>query len=277
MRSSAELNGVRVLGGKHGTRRIGKVLRAIFYPDDFRLAGFLVKRPDLLWLFKRHDRFFAWDSYGMADGRVVVMHAADSWDSKACARIGLDWDQALILQGMAVVDSHGEKIGRIDAVEFDPATGRALTFLLSTSLGAKALIGQISVPVEDILCYKDYTIVLRPGVEIADSEGGLAAKAGEQAAIVGNIVKTQTEAAGVAIGELVDKADKGAQKLGYETGKVISSARYKIKTRSKQAANDADNLVNKGSKAFGRQIGKTKGMFKAFQDEYDKASKDKAH
>ena len=43
-----ELTGVRVIGGKKGTKRIGKVRRFVFHPKEKRVVGFVVKRPDLL-------------------------------------------------------------------------------------------------------------------------------------------------------------------------------------------------------------------------------------
>ena len=54
-----ELTGVRVIGGKKGTKRIGKVRRFVFHPKEKRVVGFVVKRPDLLWMFRRKDLFVA--------------------------------------------------------------------------------------------------------------------------------------------------------------------------------------------------------------------------
>jgi len=274
MRSTAEFTGVRVLAGKKGTRRIGKILRAVFYPDDYRLAGYIVKRPDLLLMFKRQDRFFAWDRFKVVDGRVVVSDEKGSWDKAAWQRLGLDWEQALILQGLPVLDSAGQEIGQVSDVEYDPQNGITEALLLSVGFGTKALIGQLRLPVTDIKQCKNSQLVLRQGAQIPDLEGGLAAKAGEQAAIVGNIVKTQADAASTAVGELAEKAGKGVEKLGYKTGKAIGKAQRQIKKSSKQITNDGEGLVDSSSKALGRQIGKTRGMFKAFQDEYKKASED---
>ena len=54
-----ELTGTRVLGGKKGTKRIGKIRRFVFHPKEKRVIGFVVKRPDLLWMFHRADVFLS--------------------------------------------------------------------------------------------------------------------------------------------------------------------------------------------------------------------------
>ena len=292
IRSTAEFSGIRVLGGKHGTRTIGKVLRAVFYPDDLRLAGFIVKRPDLLFMFKRSDRFFAWDSARLVDGRLVVYDEPGSWDKQACQRLGLDWESALILQGLPVIDQQGQQIGRIDAVTYDADSGTTHELLLSSSLGSKALVGQLRVSAGDLLLKDGSTLQLKPGVELPDYEGGLAAKAGEQAAVVGSFVKSKTEAAGQVVDKITEKAGQGMEELGTMTGQAIGGIKRKLasdddegdggktsskansKASSKKDANNGDGLLETGSRAVGRQIGRTRGMFKSFKDEYNKASKD---
>ena len=67
-----ELTGVRVIGGKKGTKRIGKVRRFVFHPKEKRVVGFVVKRPDLRWMFRRKDLFVAVSGYEIEDGRIVV-------------------------------------------------------------------------------------------------------------------------------------------------------------------------------------------------------------
>ena len=67
-----ELTGTRVLGGKKGTKRIGKIRRFVFHPKEKRVIGFVVKRPDLLWMFHRADVFVPIDGYDLVDGRVII-------------------------------------------------------------------------------------------------------------------------------------------------------------------------------------------------------------
>ena len=65
--TTQELTGVRVLGGKNGRKRIGKVRRFVFHPQEKRCIGFIVKRPDLLWMFRRKDQFVSINGYDIVE------------------------------------------------------------------------------------------------------------------------------------------------------------------------------------------------------------------
>ena len=56
---------------------------------------------------------------------------------------------------------------------------------------------------------------------------------------------------------------------GYENGAMIVSD---VKKGAKVLDDKGSVAVDKGSRALGKQLGKTRGMFKAFKDEYQKAS-----
>ncbi|MCL2136878.1 MAG: PRC-barrel domain-containing protein [Coriobacteriia bacterium] len=273
MRSTAEYSGVRVTSGTNKKRRIGKVLRAVFYADDYRLAGFIVKRPDFLFMFKRSDRFLAWDRLELTDQGIVASQEKDSWDKQAIERLRLDWDRAMLLQGMPVVDYYSQKIGAVDDVWFDPKTGQSIDLMVSTGIGSKALIGQIRIPVTSIKGYEDTNIVLLKNALVPQHEGGLATIAGKQAAIVGNTLKNTSEAAQGQVGVLAEKAGQSGERLGYQTGKAISNAKQKLTRNKQEAQAGIDSLAHSGGKALGRQVKRTKGMFQSFKDEYKKASK----
>ncbi|MDR1013837.1 MAG: PRC-barrel domain-containing protein [Coriobacteriales bacterium] len=241
MRSTGDFRNVRVTGGRNGTRRIGKVLRAVFRPDTYTLAGYLVARPDLLFMFKRKDRFLAWDAFRVVDGRVVATIDRDSWDEPACKRLGIDWDTCLILEGMPLVTSDGDKVGNIDAVEYDERSGRLVALRVGDGMAAKALIGTSKVPADLVVGYRDGTMVAERAASGIASEGGLAAKAGEQTAVATQAIKEKT-----------DRARKAASKMGKKAGAA------------------ADKALDTGSRALGKQLGRTRGMFKGFRDEYRK-------
>ena len=71
---------------------------------------------------------------------------------------------------------------------------------------------------------------------------------------------------------------------GYENGAMVVSAIRakaaeasvvvgdKVKKGAKVLDDKGSVAVDKGSRALGKQLGKTRGMFKAFKDEYQKAS-----
>ena len=91
-----ELTGVRVIGGKKGTKRIGKVRRFVFHPKEKRVVGFVVKRPDLLWMFRRKDLFVAVSGYEIEDGRIVVSNDPAATNRAACKALGVDWDACVL-------------------------------------------------------------------------------------------------------------------------------------------------------------------------------------
>jgi uncharacterized protein YrrD len=244
VRSTRELRGARVTGGRKGTRRIGKILRAVFNPDTYALAGYIVKRPDFIFMFKRKDRFLAYDAFKIIDGKVVGTTDKDSWDEPACKRLGIDWDTCLILEGMALVTRDGTKVGTIDGVEYDERSGDLTALEVTDGATAKALLGVTKIPRELIIGYKDGKVLAKCAASELQTEGGLAAKAGEQTAVITNAVMEKTE-----------------------------SARQAAGTASKKAGKVAGKALDSGSKALGKQLGKTKGMFKAFKDEYKKESK----
>jgi uncharacterized protein YrrD len=243
MRSTREFHGVRVTGGRNGARRIGKILRAVFRPDDYALVGYLIARPDILFMFKRRDRFLAWDAFKVVDGRVVATVDRDSWDEPACKRLGVDWDTCLILEGMPLVTSGGEKVGVVDGVEYNERSGKAIALQVTDGIAAKTLIGVSNIPMDLIIGYRDGKLVAKRAASDVKAEGGLAEKAGEQAAVATQAIKEKTESA----------------------RKVASNA-------GKKAAEVADQALTTGSRALGKQLRRTKGMFSGFMDEYKKES-----
>ncbi|MCL2339292.1 MAG: hypothetical protein FWC59_00075 [Actinomycetia bacterium] len=290
MRSTADYNGKRVRGGKTGKRRIGKIRRAVFYPDNFRLAGFIIQRPDFLFMFKRPDRFLAWDSFEEEDGRLVAYGDNASWDRQALKRLGLDWDSAVILQGLSLETADGRVLGQVDSVEFDEKSCLASDLLLTTGLGTKSLLGTLRLPASAVQEIRaDEHLILRLNTELPGLEGGLAAKAGEQSAKVGNFVKTRTDAANDAVGRVTEKAGAGLEKLGAKAGQALGRAKRKSEPAGKTAGKTADqttdqpdseqsqttagSLLASGSQAVGRQIRRSRGMFGDFADEFKKASK----
>ena len=241
MRTTREFHGTRVIGGRNATRRIGKILRAVFSEDGSRLVGYIIARPDFLFMVKRRDRFLAYDAFRVVDGRVVATIDKDSWDEPACQRLGIDWDKCLILEGMKLVTESGDRVGMIDSAEYDEKTGEVISIQVGDGMASKAILGVSSIPIDLIVGYKNGQVVARAAASDFQSEGGLAAKAGEQFAVASNVVT-----------EKADAAMKTAKELSNKAGKAAGTA------------------LDTGSKALGKQLGKTKGMFKAFKEEYQK-------
>jgi sporulation protein YlmC with PRC-barrel domain len=206
------------------------------------LAGYIIARPDILFMFKRRDRFLAWDAFRVLDGRVVATVDRDSWDEPACKRLGVDWDECLVLEGMLLVTSDGEKVGTIDSIEYDERTGKTVALEVTDGAAARALLGVSKIPRKLIIGYRDGRVVAKRAASEIKTEGGLAAKAGEQTAVATQMIKEKTE-----------------------------QARKTARAVSKQAGKTAGQALDAGSRALGKQLRRTKGMFKGFRDEYKKA------
>lgn len=256
-----ELTGTRVIGGKNGKKRIGKVRRFVFSPNGKRCVGFVVKRPDLLWMFHRKDMFVSIEGYDMEDGRIVIRQDVPATDKAACKALGVDWDACVLWVGLPVMCEDGTDFGTVGNVTFDRYTGEVDSFETDGGMTANALLGKKTIPASMIRGFKRGmgaavaemgqegaqegevqlgAILVSDEVKQVSTEGGVAEKAGQATAVAKDKVQ-----------KTVDKAKPVASKAAAATGKA----------------------VNKGAYATGRQIARSKNMFSDFKKEYDKARK----
>lgn len=270
-----ELSGTRVVGGKSGDKRIGKVRSFVFHPKAKRCIGFIVKRPDVALMFHRKDLFVAVGGFDFVDGRVVVRTGDDATGKAACKRLGVDWDECVLWVGLPVMCEDGTKFGTVGSVTFDLETGKVRSVNVDAGATANALLGRRVVPASHIKgfkrglgaklvetgreAYSDDSeelldenqfgaLVVSDEVKSAEVEGGLADKAGRATAVAGAKAK--------------------------EAGAKAKAAMDKARPSVDDAAKSAEKAVNKGAYVVGRQIERSKGMFAAFKEEYDKARND---
>ena len=76
-------------------------------------------------------------------------------------------------------------------------------------------------------------------------------------------------AAGKATAVVADKAKKGATKARQAAEQRIEE----VKPGAQKVASAAGDAIESGSFAVGKQLGKASGMFAAFKEEFDKASR----
>ncbi len=265
--STSELIGVRAFGGKNGTKRIGKVRACVFHPKDARCVGFIVKRPDFLLMFRRKDVFVSIHGYDIVDGRIVVHDEASAVNRGACKDLGIDYDECVLWVGLPVLTKSGENLGLVGSVVFNPQTGKVNYLETTNGATSNALLGKRQIPAEYIKGFRrgvgtELSIRAQGGEEnelgailVADEaadlsvEGGLAAKAGRATAVVSKKAKDAVQTA----------KEKATEKVKPHTDELV------------QAAGKA---INKGAYMTGKQLAKTKGMFTAFKDEFNKARKD---
>ena len=254
-----ELTGVRVIGGKKGTKRIGKVRRFVFHPKEKRVVGFVVKRPDLLWMFRRKDLFVAVSGYEIEDGRIVVSNDPAATNRAACKALGVDWDACVLWVGLPVMTEDGDALGVVGSVTFDRKTGVVDSVTTDSGATANALLGKREIPANLVKGFRRGmgAALAQTGAEGEESEevvlgAILVAEEARDIAVEGGL----TEKAGEATAVVVDKAHTAVDKA-----KPVASA----------AAKKTGEVVNKGAYATGKQIAATKGMFSGFKEEYDKA------
>ena len=250
---------MRVIGGKKGTKRIGKVRRFVFHPKEKRVVGFVVKRPDLLWMFRRKDLFVAVSGYEIEDGRIVVSNDPAATNRAACKALGVDWDACVLWVGLPVMTEDGDALGVVGSVTFDRKTGVVDSVTTDSGATANALLGKREIPASLVKGF-------RRGMGAALAQTGAEGEESEEV-VLGAILVAE-EARDIAVeGGLAEKA-------GEATAVVVDKAHTavdKAKPVASAAAKKTGEVVNKGAYATGKQIAATKGMFSGFKEEYDKA------
>lgn len=213
--------------------RLGKVHTVVFTQDGLRVAGVLVQRPDVAAMVKRPEVFCALDALAPCDGGLRVTRGADAYDTAAHKRLGLDWDRCIIWAGMDARTEDGRDLGFVVDSEFDAQDGTVRTICIGDGSVAESLVGAVAVPPSMVVGYRDGRIIVSSEARSLSLSGGVAAKAGE----------------------------------GYARAKVAGAQ------VARKAQEEGAKVAEKASEAVGRQLGRTKGMFGAFVEEYKKASK----
>lgn len=253
-----ELTGVRVLGGKKGTRTIGKVRRFVCHPKERRVVGFVVKRPDLLWMFRRKDLFVAIDGYDIEDGRIVLHTDSSATDRGACKALDVDWDACVLWIGLPVMTESGESLGMVGSITFDRRTGAIESVSTDSGATANALLGKREIPADLIKGF-------RRGIGVALAQTGEEGQATDEV-VLGAILVDDEAAAIVAEGGLAEKAGEATAVVADKAQTVVNKAKPVVS----EAAKKTGEAVNKGAYATGKQIAATKGMFSGFKEEYQK-------
>lgn len=272
--TTKQLVNKRVFDDKKG-KRIGKVRLFVFHPSEKRCIGLLVKRPDAALMFHRKDLFVSLGGFDVnEDGDIVVRDDPDATDRGAVKALGVDWDACVIWVGMPVMTASGELLGFVETVTFDRSTGAVHSLVAANGTASDAIVGTRSIPTSFVKGFRrgqGMALVTvgeyqgedtdegleRGAILVSDDaldlpvQGGVAAAAGKATAVVTVTAKKGAAKAKKAAEERIEQAKPGAQKL----------------------ANAAGDAIESGSFAVGKQLGKASGMFAAFKEEFDKASR----
>lgn len=257
--STHDVAGMRVFGGKDGSKKIGKVRHCVFHPKERRCIGFIVKRPDAALMFHRKDLFLALDGFNYEDGRAIIREDMASTDKAACRRLGVQWDECVIWEGMPILTESGDNLGIVGQVSFDSISGKVASLQVDAGATANALLGTRDLPASIIRGF-------RRGVGEAIKAAGDYDEDDEQ--LLGAMLVTDDALNVEAQGGVAEKAGAATAAAAGQAKKVVKRV---VKPKAQEAAQVAGAAVNKGAFATGRQLGKAAGMFSAFKEEYNKA------
>ncbi|MBY4797851.1 PRC-barrel domain containing protein [Collinsella sp. AGMB00827] len=220
-------------GRQRRPKRLGKIHFPVFSPDGKRLVGFMVSRPDVVGMIKQADLFVALDRVRVHDDLLVIPADREAMGTPAAKRLGVSLDSCLIWTGMDVRSVSGESLGYCKDADCHPKTGEVRSFVATAGSASSALVGDIEIPVSHLKGYRDGAMIVSDAALELEFSGGAAARAAEVTAQVSAGVK------------------KGARVLDEQGSRAL----------------------DQGSRALGKQLGRTKGMFGAFMSEYKKASR----
>lgn len=258
--NSEDVRKIRVVGGKSRTKRIGKVKSCVFHPSEKRCVGFMVKRPDLLWMFHRKDLFVALDGFDLVDGRIAIKPEAETSGAAACKRMGISWDECVLWEGMPLMTADGTAVGYVGNITFNLQTGAIESVVASNGATAKYLLGTLEVPGDMLRGFKRG---MGASLTVKDDSRELA----EGETFTGAILVSDD------VWELTPEGG-WAEAAGEFTAKAterVREAAEKAKPKVQAATQAAGAAINEGAYAVGKQVAASKGMFSSFKDEFNKA------
>ena len=266
--TSRDIRKLRVVGGKKGTKRIGKVKSCVFHPTERRCIGFIVKRPDLLWMFHRKDIFVALDGFDFVDGRIRIKPDAPTSGHAICRAMGLDWDKCVLWEGLPIMTADETAVGFVSNITFDIETGQVEAVEASNGATAKLLLGTLEVPASCIAGFKHGM-----GADLAVKEDSR--EAGEKVVFKGAILVSDDVWELSPEGGWAEAAGKFTAKAGArarETAAAAKEAADAAKPKVEAATAAAGAAVKEGAEGVGRQVSATKDAFGAFKEEFNKAA-----
>lgn len=264
--SIKQLTGARVYSGKKNPRGIGKIRDVVFYPNKNCVAGFLTKRSDFLWMFKRKGHFVAINSYSMHEGAAFVDDSKGSLDESGYKALGLNPGDCIVWMGLPVIAENGQSLGTISDVAFTHQSGDVQCIKVGMGTVGGVLQGSRTIPIEVIKGFSQEI-----SKDLAHAAHNKAAQSNAEAqeyppyaiVVLNEALELAVENGAVA------KAGKKVSEIANTAGVDTGALSHKAHT----AAKVAGALATSGAVATGKHIKKTRGMFSDFKEEYNKARK----
>ena len=290
-------------------KRIGKLSQLVFSPSGKTVVGVLIRRPDVGGMLKRNDLFCTLDGIKeLNNAYILVSERKEYFNQAACKRLNIDWDACIMWTGMDVRTRTGKKLGYVSDVRFDLESGRVAFLGVGESNFSSSLLGLINIPSGMLLGYDpadEGYLVVDDEVASLDHCGGVAGRAGEftahakeKGAEIGSKAKEMGHKAAAKAGEsyelgthhageLIAKVrhayreatqdepeykELPAEDVHISRATNQNNAQSPIYIDAEQQDSSAAQTAQQAASAVGRQIGRTKNMFKAFKDEFNKNS-----
>lgn len=243
------------------TRRVGKVHAAIFHPQERKVIGFTIKRPDIALMFHRSEKVMPVDGFDMNEDGHLLVDERNLVSGKALAkRFQVKWDECLIWQGMPLMTEDGQAVGYVGDVVFSTADGTVQSLSIDKGGTHNVLIGKASIDASEV---KGFQLGVGGKLNTVDEGDFL-----QGAMIVSNeVLAIEPE------GGLAEKAGAASAKAADAIGKKVEKAKPAVS----EATHKAGEAVNKGAFKLGEKLGETRGMFSNFKEEYQKALRGDSH
>ena len=243
-------------------KKMGRVHAVVFHPTEARCVGLLVKRPDLALMFHRSDIFVAFNGFTEEGKTLLIKEDPKATDKGACKALGINLDTCVVWLGLAVMDEDGTNFGTVGDVVFDTKTGKVDYLVVSQGATANTLLGTRRVPGDKI---RGFRRGMGTQLYMADDDD----KRALGAILVDGSVKEIAVEGGVA-----ETAGEATAVIGDKAKKSYKRVVKKVKPKAQEAGKAASEVIDKGVYATGKQIGRTKGMFSNFAEEFKKGLND---
>ncbi len=209
-------------------RRIGFVREVLFHPSEPVVVGFVVQRPRLAMVYDVKDRYLAFDRAIFGE-EISVADESKAWDGAAAKRLGLDWEQTVVWQGMPVRTEGGADLGRVRDARFD-SDGRLTALGLTGGAAADAAVGVRDIAASLVRGFDGQAVVVSNEATRVETTGGAALAAGKGYAVAKDQAIKASKSAAAMIEKATDAAEEkltggAAKAVGKKAGGWLRSVR----------------------------------------------------
>lgn len=265
--TTSTVRGMKVHDATKPGKTVGKAHVFVFHPTQRKVVGFTVKRPDMALMFHRSEAFVPVGSFHVED-RVVMVDAGTLGSGKsACKKLGVDWDECIAWEGLALVTEDGKRVGRVGEVTFDIETGAVTSLRVDRGGANDALLGRVDL---DASYVRGFAFGVGDVIESVENDE-------DDQALRGALVVLPEALETEALGGLAERAGAGCARAASKARAGMDKAREgveRLRPKADDAAVQAGEALSNGAYKVGEQLGRTRGMFAGFKQAYRDALND---